>query len=1096
MRKCFAMMAVVLLAGGATDSLARDTEMFLPNTSAPRPGDLLGDLPAGAVSQSYTREEGDTLCFGYVDGGGFAVVNETWTFDHGAGTLEGWYGVDVTEQGGAYFRQITTSIWDADAENNVAAPVFGTQGAAWVGVFGTQALELCWSGGLGYGNDWCQRLLSPTQSYGGSGTVQMSWNHFNDTEPDFDYTNVILQLLPNQEEAQLRHYTGALGLAGDHPVSPPDGVADSEILTSSDFGGAATQYRIVLELTSDGSWSDEDALQPTEYGPAGFDDFVIAATTYNFESTLQGWTAEGCPGFGTFLGIAPLSDYVIEDPCQCELAGNVLEFHRGPGGTGDHPTGQHVYGVSPPVDVLNDVTPASLPGTGQLAIFAEWDQYSLLPQANGVLYRPGAYYFPFLCEVNPGGDPGWSDRIGQNSFFYVGEDPNCAFNRNVLTAVDGQQLPTDCEQVRFIFEVYASCDAFGIPEEVCTEVTNFTPIIDNIQMCFSRVAQAPNIAFELGLRFQDGFAQGPPGARPLINDPNKHGRSDVTRNIVGFGNTNPFVLGDSIQVAGPVVSSPAARWESHFWFRVSRKGPGSDGAYTTWKNQVQSATGINIESGSFASASMDSAQVGSQVAKNKFTTYLKEADWSAWGRPGAGPELSDATEIIPDNVLFPGTQVEYFLTANFVSTPSEKFFLPDTSGGFFLEYEILPSWRDIGGGTLRYPCLLYIDAFNVGAQVFIEAAIEGLGFDVDRYDYLDATSNWKAPMARGGTVDANNGCTLPQLLGYRGILVNTGTSNVTQLMWPEDYSMFSDWLTAIVCGSDATRQGLIMNGDGVSLAMGVNSPTLLARMGATHVDDWYADYSGNQATCVALTVPLDLGQLYGTTNSAAPNYLYDAYGNWCPQQFNFDVIDAVGLGVGNRVYLDDSVNETSFAQVASENIVGEGEENYRTVIDGVSWHHMVSPENGGADRCVASAENIESAAFNEMAAAIEWIYEVDYDQYSSFCEDPCADPGELIDVTPSVGRGVTKLFQNSPNPFNPRTAIRFALATTGPAEVSVFDVTGRKVRTLVKGELEAGSHEVVWDGSDDAGRPLTSGVYWTQLTAGGHTFNKKATVLR
>ena len=1086
MRKCFAMMAVVLLAGGATDSLAKDSQTVPKTVDALRIGEVTGDLPAGGVPQSYTRGTlPDTLCFGYVDGGGFAMPGEVWTFDHDAGNPEeGWTTIDQTQQPDPYFRHVTDAIWDADPENVVAAPDFNTLGVAWVGLFGTEANTLCWQAGLGYGNAWCQRLYSPERTYSG-GNVPYGWRHFNDTEEDYDYVNVWLRLLPSQEEGTnpLKQYTGLLGLAPGHPVDPPVGVLDSGTLTSSNFNGS-TRYQIVFEMTADGGWSDEDASYPTEYGPAAFDDVLIGTTTYNFEDGLQGWTPAACQGKGTYFGIAPLGDYTIEDPCQCSLLDNILEMHD----TEPiwHPEGQLEYAVSPIIDVLNDVTPGTLGGEGQLEIFVEWDQYSVMPRANGVLFRTGASYYPFLCEIT--NDTGWSPRVGEGPFHYVGTAPVCGTYRTSVTTVDanGTPVPTEAEQVRYMYELASSCGFFAIPESECTHVTNFTPILDNIKLCFTRVPVAPQISFGLGTQFQDGFAQG-----TQINDPSKAGRADATTGVTLPGDQSPIIAGDSLSIAGPVVLADGSNsWETQLWFRVARKGPLAGASYTDWRNQVNEATGVNIEAGQFASAFMDSSMQGTSTFKNKFASYLREDEWAAWGR--TGPELTGNVEIIKDDVIYPGTQIEYFVSANFIGS-TDKYLLPDTTGGNFAEFEILPNWRDVGGEVYKYPCLLYVDAYNRGAQVFIQAAVDSLGLEIDRYDYFDVTSNWKTPMSRGGRADATNGCTIPQLLGYRGILVNTGATNISGLMWPNDYAMFSDWLTAAVCGAEAERQGLIMNGDGIANSMNLTGASLLSRMGASHTSDWYADVSGNHSTCVRIESPLAGGELYGTNNSVSSNYDYDAYGNWCPQQFFYDVLGATDQGFGNRVYRDDSATETPFAQVVAENMDNE---NYRTIVDGVSWHHIAVPENGGVDRCVSSQQNITDAAFNEMAAALEWVFETDYDLIVPLCEDPCGGAPTAIDPPGSIGRGVTKLFQNSPNPFNPRTAIRFALATTGPAEISIFDVAGRKVRTLVKGELEAGSHEVVWDGTDDAGRPLTSGVYWTQLVAGGHTFNKKATVLR
>lgn len=79
----------------------------------------------------------------------------------------------------------------------------------------------------------------------------------------------------------------------------------------------------------------------------------------------------------------------------------------------------------------------------------------------------------------------------------------------------------------------------------------------------------------------------------------------------------------------------------------------------------------------------------------------------------------------------------------------------------------------------------------------------------------------------------------------------------------------------------------------------------------------------------------------------------------------------------------------------------------------------------------------------------------------------------------------TMLSPAYPNPFNPQTTLGFRLAASLPVELVVSDLRGRHVRTLVRGELPAGDHNVVWDGTDDAGRQLGSGVYLARLRAGG-----------
>jgi hypothetical protein len=83
-----------------------------------------------------------------------------------------------------------------------------------------------------------------------------------------------------------------------------------------------------------------------------------------------------------------------------------------------------------------------------------------------------------------------------------------------------------------------------------------------------------------------------------------------------------------------------------------------------------------------------------------------------------------------------------------------------------------------------------------------------------------------------------------------------------------------------------------------------------------------------------------------------------------------------------------------------------------------------------------------------------------------------------------------------PNPFNPQTRVRFHLVETGRIELSVLDVNGRRVRSLASETWDAGVHELSWDGRNDEGRPIASGVYFVQLRIREHTFSSKAILLK
>jgi hypothetical protein len=91
---------------------------------------------------------------------------------------------------------------------------------------------------------------------------------------------------------------------------------------------------------------------------------------------------------------------------------------------------------------------------------------------------------------------------------------------------------------------------------------------------------------------------------------------------------------------------------------------------------------------------------------------------------------------------------------------------------------------------------------------------------------------------------------------------------------------------------------------------------------------------------------------------------------------------------------------------------------------------------------------------------------------------------------------VTALASIYPNPFNPRTTIAFDLSGSGPVVLSVYDLQGALVRRLVQTDLPAGRHQAVWDGADDSGHRVASGVYMSRLEAGGKVGLRKMVMLK
>ncbi len=107
---------------------------------------------------------------------------------------------------------------------------------------------------------------------------------------------------------------------------------------------------------------------------------------------------------------------------------------------------------------------------------------------------------------------------------------------------------------------------------------------------------------------------------------------------------------------------------------------------------------------------------------------------------------------------------------------------------------------------------------------------------------------------------------------------------------------------------------------------------------------------------------------------------------------------------------------------------------------------------------------------------------------------PTTPPTGVVQDTPPVAN---ILLQNHPNPFNPSTVIEYSLPQAGPVRMDVYDVVGRRIRTLVDSFQQPGIHQVEWNGTDNLGREVASGAYFYTLRLGGRELaSRKATVLK
>ncbi|MFQ5583268.1 MAG: FlgD immunoglobulin-like domain containing protein, partial [Calditrichia bacterium] len=85
---------------------------------------------------------------------------------------------------------------------------------------------------------------------------------------------------------------------------------------------------------------------------------------------------------------------------------------------------------------------------------------------------------------------------------------------------------------------------------------------------------------------------------------------------------------------------------------------------------------------------------------------------------------------------------------------------------------------------------------------------------------------------------------------------------------------------------------------------------------------------------------------------------------------------------------------------------------------------------------------------------------------------------------------------NYPNPFNPTTTIKYGIPETGNVSVVVYNTLGQKVRTLVSGNQEAGYYEVIWDGTNNIGQNVGSGIFFYRVESNGQAAVRKMILMK
>jgi hypothetical protein len=198
----------------------------------------------------------------------------------------------------------------------------------------------------------------------------------------------------------------------------------------------------------------------------------------------------------------------------------------------------------------------------------------------------------------------------------------------------------------------------------------------------------------------------------------------------------------------------------------------------------------------------------------------------------------------------------------------------------------------------------------------------------------------------------------------------------------------------------------------------------------------------------------------------------DSSGNVTVAQPDHPVMSVPNVVTGPIVNSYSGYGDADRAPVASNAVMAGAWSSYGSLASVVCFDDNDNPVGGQFVFFMFNYSALGTGRTGLLQNAVNWLLTSEEDDITPVQDD---------DVLP---RSVM-LTGNYPNPFNPMTMIRFGLPSTQDVELSVFDVRGHKVRTLVNGAMAAGHHEVTWQGRDDAGRQVASGTYFYRLVTAG-----------
>jgi hypothetical protein len=924
--------------------------------------------------------------------------------------------------------------WHVDAYNN---PFSGK--AAWCGDIG---IASCGSGDVdgGYLNNW-RDILEFRKTVGAAASVRVQADLQYDTEPGYDYLTLQRRtaVSPDFEPVnggQGQSWDGAGIVAVDYTFS----YTPAELYEGSDIA-------VAFIFDSDGGWSDGDCSWPTN-GAARLDNMIVTvnATVYteDFEDDELGpdWSATPNVGVGDFARVWGLLGDV--DDCAVNYSKLIAFIDDGlvvPGTGGTVGGPGNDYG--PPGGYIVNNTGGLLGPSFHLQASVYSPVMTLPdPAPDGMTFAFDLYRHELLiANDSPGIFYTWAVRTCFPCEIYIPEigpwqDRGFVYygGPNYVRSINevSDLIETGSTQVQVMMGVYELGWQFGYGNG-----TNGTPApyFDNVSVKVYPVVGPRIVVTELRMA-NDGFPA--IGDIDLVNLGANSVRFDMAANIAPRSHLRNDP-GDSIWIdvtaraGGALVGPPVM----HSTF--AKQNPLFD-AYRTLPTSPVAGNVTRTATGA--------------VVANRFNFDL----------PDTG-------------MLFPGDVLHYYFAAtDDVAGDVRTSYAPVDRAGFGnaepLAYptaytvNCLPTIIDASGTQPRL--LFWNDEGIRGGEDEWYSALRYL--KLDKGSYVDIFTTKASSSGVGNGLGGR--ATVSQIDGYSDMLYCSGDLSSPTLSNGDfngdpgnDLGLLNDWFA--LGGRD-----LFMTGDDLAASLttsgAVAQAFLETRMGLTFNDGDVRDNIAGQTA--ALVVQIAGNPVFTTAAS------WFAYGG-CAAINDFDNVVPRGGAIRLAQFTAPGGTSTPYSYAAA---VLNSDGTNRVVSMNHDLRYVMNWDKSAADDAAKSP-----APIGARTVVLSNVLD-----YFGVANNPNnMSTGVALPAAPLA----VACF---PNPFNPSLMMRYTLARPGQVTMKVYDTRGALVRTLLDGHVDQLTGAVTWDGTDQAGGGVSSGLYFVETRADGQVDVRKVTMLK